>query len=212
MAIKFNQSKLSSILETQQGKTYTVFGVTILIVAVMFFFAIRPAYTSITDKIAENNAKELYIDDANAKLLILDELASKKTVNQNAIDLLNDYYLSEKPIESFVTGNIVNLIQDRGLSINSMNFSEPQEVSNNRFEDVNRISQVSQVDVTFNISGGLEQIGGVLNEIEGLGKIINVNNFSLSYRVDGENNTWQASVDMTYYFWDINDIREGRDV
>mgnify|MGYP001412427080 CR=1 FL=1 len=70
MSIYTTNNRLRQILETTKGSTLGMGGVTFLVIVMMLFFAIIPAYKSITDQLKNNEAKTKY----------LEELKTKKTV------------------------------------------------------------------------------------------------------------------------------------
>jgi hypothetical protein len=77
-------------------------GVTLLIVVLMIFFAVLPAYRSITDQLKNNEAKTKYFEELKIKKSSLDKLATTYQNNKLTIDYFNLYNNPIKNTETFV--------------------------------------------------------------------------------------------------------------
>jgi hypothetical protein len=66
-------------------------GVTFFVIVMMLFFAILPAYRSITDQLKNNEAKTKYLDALKTKKTVLDKLAVSYEDKITEIDNFNLY-------------------------------------------------------------------------------------------------------------------------
>ncbi|HEX9804336.1 MAG TPA: type 4a pilus biogenesis protein PilO [Candidatus Dojkabacteria bacterium] len=202
MALEFRNKQLSKILETEQGKTYAVFGGTVFIVIIMFVFAIRPAWLSITDKLAENDVKRQYIDAADEKLSTLDNLSTQYIQNESSIDYLNAYYLPEEKAQSFIVKNITEITNKIGLEVSSINFDRQSEIP----EEVpfTNAGLTDAKPIVFTVRGELDQIESLTGEIENFGRTIHISTISIgSVETESGGFIWQASFRCYYYYWFI---------
>lgn len=200
-------SKLREILQTKQGKTYTVALVTFGTIFFLFFFAIRPAWLSITNKVEENAAKQKYIDDATAKLSTMRNLDSLYLQKYTAITLLNNYFLTSKLEDSFNAKNLMPLILKRNLILESYRIQSPRTLEDQSIilDSVN----VAQIEISFNVYGELSDLESFLEDLETLPKIINVKSVSYSSVSTGDIFTkpWQMTIRADMYLWDIDNLR-----
>jgi hypothetical protein len=87
-------------METTKGSALSMGGVTILIVVLMIFFAVLPAYRSITDQLKNNEVKTKYLEELKVKKSILDKLASSY---QDNISIIDYFYLYNNPVKNTET-------------------------------------------------------------------------------------------------------------
>ena len=102
MSIYTTNNRLKQILETTRGSTLGMGGITIFIVVLMIFFAVLPAYRSITDQLKNNEAKNTYLVALQQKKTILDKLALSYKENLDSINYFDLYNNSNLNTETFV--------------------------------------------------------------------------------------------------------------
>ena len=100
MSIYTTNNRLKQILETTKGSTIGMGGVTFLIIVLMIFFAVLPAYRSITDQLKNNEAKTKYLEELKKKKLVLDKLAVSY---QNNLPQIEYFDLYNNPIANTET-------------------------------------------------------------------------------------------------------------
>lgn len=102
MSIYTTNNRLKQILETTRGSTLGMGGITLFIVVLMIFFAVLPAYRSITDQLKNNEAKTTYLKALQEKKTILDKLAFSYKENLGLINYFDMYNNSVRNTETFV--------------------------------------------------------------------------------------------------------------
>jgi Tfp pilus assembly protein PilO len=207
MALGIQNKQLQKLMETPQGKTYTVLGVTIITVLIMFMLAIRPAYISITNRISENNKKQEYIDEANNKIGDLQELNNQANTYDDAINYLNNFFLDDTAKEAFTIGNIINIADNRNLTIDFIRVDEAEPLPENEFEDVSDLDILAQNTITINARGSISNTRLFIQDLENLGEIMNIENINLSIEEEEDDDNWRLSVQANFYFWDTNDFK-----
>lgn len=190
------------MLETPQGKTFSTAGLSIVTVIILFFIVMRPATTSITNRLLENDTRRDYIAQAKSKKGDLEKLSEQSNKNENNIKLLNKY-LPEKPTESFVVGNITAIVVNEGLKLTNLRVTPISDIDIGIAIDSPNIKQNSMELV---INGDLSKIESFISKLETLPKSLNIE--SISYNSVSEEGTggWQANIKLTFYFFDINNL------
>lgn len=207
MALELQNKQLQSLLSTQQGKTYTVFGVTLLVVVVMFFAAIRPSWISITNKLSENQTKSEFIEQADDKISTLKTLGTSYEEYRPEINYMN-YYLPETPNESFFLYNITRMATYKNLTLSFIKVGKSDYVEDERLSEVPNTDILSQNKVSLTISGNIAALEEFVTELEGLGKIFNINSINYSIlETEDQSDLWQMSIQGYIYFWDINNFK-----
>ena len=205
MALGFSSRQLKTIIETTPGKTYAVFGVTVLAVISLVFFAIRPAWISITNKISENNIKRVYINNIDEQMNRLVNLSSISERYSVGIAYLKEYF-KEEPKESFMLINLLNLAVQKNVSLDYL------KVERAEFVDADMVITndiVSQKKVVIKVSGELTGLETFLQGLESLPKPVNISTVSYYSREVEDINTkpWEMTIECYIYFWDINEVR-----
>lgn len=143
--------RINQIWATTQGKTYTTAVATVAIVVVMVVFAVVPAYTSITDQIALNDKKGLYLEDVVDKQKALNTLVSQRNEQNTAITLLDLYVGSkinnELLVASFSSLTNTELFPDTTCTLGAASFSDPAVTKN--FTTMNPNIKAIGFSVTF---------------------------------------------------------------
>lgn len=130
MSIYTTNNRLKQILETTRGSTLGMGGITIFVVVLMIFFAVLPAYRSITDQLKNNEAKTTYFEALQTKKTILDKLAFSYKENLSSINYFDLYNNSVPNTETFVANidaiakNHDSVLKDIDLS-NGNNYKSP---------------------------------------------------------------------------------------
>ena len=207
MVLETENKELRDILKTKKGKTYTVLGITVLTILALFFFAIRPAWVSITDKLAENEAKSKYINDSENKISTIQNVLRDLYDNEDAVSKL-DTYLSEKIIQSFVLENLTPMASTNNVKLQYLKFEHVKALTDD--DPTVNATYLAKNDFTINISGQLNDLQQFLFELERFPMIINLTAINLMSVEVGEVLTepWQITLQGSIYLWDINDIKD----
>lgn len=194
--------QFKQMLETPQGKTFSTAGLSIVTVIILFFIVMRPATTSITNRLLENDTRREYIAQAKNKKLDLEKLSEQSNKNENNIKLLNKY-LPEKPTESFVVGNITAIILNEGLTLMNLRVTPISDIDIGIAVDSSNIKQNSMELV---ITGDLLKIESFISKLEAMPKSLNIESVSYNSISESETGGWQANIKLIFYFFDINNL------
>ncbi len=207
MALELQNKQLQSILSTQQGKTYTVFGVTLFVVVVMFFLAIRPSWVSITNKLSENETKSEYIAQAEDKLSTLKTLGDSYERRRPDINYLNTY-LPETPEESFVLYNLTRMAIYKNLRMSFVKVGKTDYVEDEKLAEVPNTDILSENKFTITLEGNIDALEEYVKELENLGRIFNIESISYSIlETEDQTDLWQMTAQGYVYFWDIDSYK-----
>jgi hypothetical protein len=208
MALQLNRKQLQEVLKTEQGKTYTVLGITILTVLAMFILAIRPAWVSITNRMSENKTKQQYLKDADEHLAILDSLQTDKENYNTAISYLNTY-LPQEPDESFVVRNLTEMAKSLNVQIAYLKIDKAIYPTNENVIILPNAEILGESKANITIEGDLNSFQKYIQGLENFGKLIDIENISyISMEDDAGNFTkWQMNIICYFYFWDINNLK-----
>ena len=134
MSIYTTNNRLKQVLETTKGSTLGMGGVTFFVIVMMLFFAILPAYKSITDQLKNNEAKTKYLEELKTKKNVLDTLAATYENKITEIDYFNLYNNPTPNTETLVAN--MDIIAKRNNSqlvgikiLNDSNYKSPDSSS-----------------------------------------------------------------------------------
>ncbi len=123
MALKFTNPQFARLTATVERKTYTVVGVTLLVVILLVFFAIRPAVGSIFERLNENEEKRDILGKMDAKYDTLLSLSNQEQQREDQLALLENSYPSNKQ-EEFPIANTIEMINRNGLRFTSIGVND----------------------------------------------------------------------------------------
>jgi len=212
MALKTENKSLNKVLSSAQNRTYVVTAITVIVATLMIIFAIMPAYISITDKKAENKAKEEYITELDRYLADLGILFGQLTEYKDEVELLNFYYPNTANSELYLA-NLDAIAKKYDCSVMSVSFTK--NATNHTTSKADMYGTIQRVPITFTIIGDLSDMQLFLVHLEKLPMIIKIE--SISYTAEGlENyvkitsdnaNNYIMSITAEYFYWDFKDIQ-----
>jgi len=200
MALKTRSSNLSLVLESTQGKTYTVILVTILIVALLLFVAAVPAYLSITNQLVRNEAKTKYLGDLDTKLEDLRELSEQEKSYSAEIDILNSLF-KEKRNDEFIIANLSKLADKNNSKLLNLSFNETDTPT---ISELAAYSLFSAVPLSATFNGDIPNFEKLIKDIENFPATLTINSISYSKTTSSEgsaNGPYIMLLEAEYYFW-----------
>jgi hypothetical protein len=203
-----NNRRLNAILHSSKGATYTTGLLTLLVVTVMIAFAIVPSYTSITDKISNNELKQVYLDELIAKRDAMDTLLAEYDSNEELINIFETTTYTRNNNELLVA-NIDNIATGNGISLISTSFDK---VKGPTRDDLAVYPELLTQNFNLTFKGTPPFLLETLREFESFPIPIEFNNIIFSLKDD--NNAIEAGdvvysidTDLTmnlsgvFYFW-----------
>lgn len=205
-----NNRRLSAVLHTSKGGTFTTGVLTLLVVVSMMLFAIIPAYNSITGKLTNNDLKQQYIDTLNAKKTTMDLLSKEYSTNNDAISEFEAITLSRGNNELLVA-NFERLAQDVAVTMKSVDFTSDGSAVVSR-ESLIGYSQLGVQPFTFSFTGKLDDLKTLVSSIEGFPVPVELTTINYNFGEDTTagsafTGTLTDDPDFTlnltgvYYFW-----------
>lgn len=194
MALKTQRTILDDIMATTQGKTYTVFTVTLLVVVLLIVFAISPAYLSITNQISRNNAKMAYLADLDKKEETLRSLTNQEADLADEIDILNTDF-KDKRNDEFMLSNMSKMASTYNCDLTSMTFGENKVPT---IPDLTLYPEFTAVPTTITVSCDLAGLESFLAHVESFPSTMSIK--TISYGVV-QNEKYGMTIEAEYYFW-----------
>lgn len=192
--------RLNAIIESSQGRTYLVVAITLLVITLMIFLAIAPAYKSITDQLALNQVKAQYLADLNTKSTNLQKLAAQEQQYSSELTLL-DSYLPAKDNSELVTANISKIAEANNCKLGSVSFGVKAASTNPKIP-AGGYPNLLAVPLNISLTCAKENISGLIKHLEELPMVIYFNSVGYSYK-QGESSTYSLAVTGEYYFWNL---------
>jgi len=200
-------ARINKILSTTQGRTYTTVAATILIVVLMAVFAIIPAYISITDQVAANQAKTEYIAKLIEKEQAITSLVKQRDRYTEAIKLL-DLFLGEKVNNEYMIANVNKIAEDHNCTVTTFSFDKPQTSKNIKTLPM----MVSSVGMSFTVNCKIEDIKGFYQQINDFPTPIYIITVNYTNKTDSKsliafgdsiNSRFNIQIATEYYFWNV---------
>jgi Tfp pilus assembly protein PilO len=190
--------RLNSIIESSQGKTYLVAAVTLLVIVLMIFLAIAPAYRSITDQLTLNQFKAQYLADLNTKNSNLQTLATQEQKYTGQLSLL-DSYLPAKDNTELVTANLNKISETYGCKLSLVNFGT-KGVSANGKLPAGAYPSLVAIPLNVSLNCTPDQLPLFLQHLESLPIVIYSKTITYFYK-SGDSSIYTFSLTGEYYFW-----------
>lgn len=200
-----SSSQIQKILDTTQGKTYTVILVTAVVIVLMVTFAIAPAYLSITDQFKENEEKRVYIAALDDKQEVLNTLAQQELDYTDQIQILEDLYPNQSDDE-FVLANLDAMALHNRCRL--MNVTYSRDIKNLPESGLAEFTGLARAPIHVELQGELADLQLFLTQLEQFPVSITIN--SLTYGLTPRNNSqeqldeplpYTLSIEAEYFYW-----------
>ncbi len=206
LAVKNARSKsrtaddLSALFNTTQGKTYATGILTALAVALLVFFAIRPAIGSINNQLDKNKTLLEKITQMNTKIESLNSLTQKKQQYSTELAKFNSYF-SEDKHQGEIYDELMSLIGKTRLEFVSMNFSDVE----GEVKDYNEIAldpKVKSQMVKISVLGSLSDANKLVELIEKEKRFYDIEEVLITTPEGSEeSNDLQTEINMRTLYW-----------
>lgn len=207
-----NNRRLNEILHSSKGSTFTTGLLTLLVVAAMILFAIVPAYSSISDKLANNELKQTYLDELIQKKSNMDQLLVEYDEKSELIKLFEETTFTrnnnELLLANFNDAAIANNITILNVSFDKVEAPEKEALTgfpnllSQNFSYTTKAKPQDQLALIkylekFPIPNDFESVSFNFETDTALGEI----DTELAYNGDSE---IEMNLTGRYYFWDLS--------
>lgn len=205
MQINTSTAQLREYLETKQGKTYFIATITMITVAIMLVFAIVPASTSITDKIAQNKVRREYLDALTEKETNIKNLLTQEEQSQNQL-LFLDASLPGKRNDEFILANLGEMANVTNTHVVVADFGESS--TTNLRSNIESQQMLRQVPITLSVQGTIPNLGDFIRKLESFPMPFLIESISYSNKsVQNQNlpanqGDTLLALKINYYYYD----------
>lgn len=175
--MKLQNPQLRGLFKTPQRKTYTLGGVTIIVVALFILFTIRPTFVKIGElnkEIAENRE---FLEDLEIKYDTLTTLIQKKQEASGDIAYFETAFPEAKR-SGFMVANLAAIAEQNGLVLSYVEFKDVDQEEETFFE-IENIDRVIVSKVNLSLKGDLNDIENFVRHMEKFPRIYDI--ISVSY-------------------------------
>ncbi len=195
---------LRNFIATTQGKSYTVTGVTILLVLVIFIVGVFPAISSILFQAQQNGQRTTALDAIATKQTTLRALSTEEE-SKHAVSLSLNANLPDALNQSDILQNITGMANSAGCTVVSITFANLDAQRNfTAAFGASRALDGKQINIT--VEGDRSQMETIITELETSRRIYSVVNFSMFKRTDVSANdttgaAFRMDMQLEVYFW-----------
>lgn len=209
-----NNRKLNAIISSSKGGAFATGLLTLVVVTAMILFALLPAYTSITDKIANNELKQKYLEELIAKRNVMDQLLLEYEQNK---DLIYDFETTTftRNNNELIVANIDNIATTSNTKLQEVNFDK---VEASKKEELASYYQFTTQAFNFGFKGKSNDLLETLRRLEAFPIPMEFENISFKLKKETQsleeatNFSAEADIDMSilgrFYFWNNEEINE----
>ncbi len=190
-------------LNTPKGKTFTTALITILIVALLIFFAISPALSSITAQLEKNKQLSERIATMDQKIQDLNALSAKEVQLESQLEVFESYFGEDKHQDA-IFDELKDITADAGMSFISVSFSDSDPNAINKYKEADLNNKLQAQDVKLVVTGRLDSLTNLIEKIEGSTRILDVETMSVSKLEVNNDEEVQVDLLIKSFFWEVN--------
>ncbi len=180
---------LGQYRENEQAWAYTETALTIFLVAVFIFFAIRPAIITVTGLLSEIRAKEALVLKIRTKINSVVQAQDTYAQVQSRHEVL-DSFLPDTPRYTHTAAQVQGTSQDTNSNVSQISFTIPNEKEESRRKKTQNTTQSKVVPVIFstNTTTSYQNLLNFLRSITQNRRLITPEEFTLSQPKEGLKN------------------------
>lgn len=160
------------ILNTPQGQTFTTGLLSVLVVALLFFFAITPAVSSITRQLDINKDLKERNAQYDRKLTSLLTLAGKKQTYASDLETFGTV-LGTDTNQDYIYADLIRLSQKHSLDFRSLTF-DTEAPQQQKYEVFELSEKVRFQTMIFSVYGNFTNVDKLVAEIEASRRIYDI--------------------------------------
>lgn len=201
MAVVSYKDTMKRFLKSPMQKSYTFAGVTIVVILVFLFGAIRPTFVTIS-RLRTEIAERQIIDNAlQAKITALQSLNVEFSRNEESLDLLNALY-PENSDFSLLMANLERISSTYGQTLENLEIAveETQVVPG---QDIDTVApSITRVQVRMVVMGNRSRVTDLIDHIENLPHIPDV--VRVSFVPGGGDSMTDVRTTIEFYVYRIS--------
>jgi hypothetical protein len=215
MSVLTSNDRLKQLISTTKGSAISTVAVTLVMVVLMIFLAILPAYRSITDQLKNNEAKETYLQQLQIKKNTLDKLGLDYEDNIDKINFFNKYNSSTLDTETFLA-NIDALAKSNKAKLTNISIAENSSysaVAESPFIDM-VYAKAQELSMTFRLQ--LNDVAYLVNSLEKFPLTIYIQSMEITQQSNNtsystmqtlnENGLVELDIKGEIYFWNNSSL------
>jgi Tfp pilus assembly protein PilO len=199
--INIDTTAIKAVLETPKGQTFTTGIATALVVAILFFFAITPALSSITRQLEVNEALRERITAQEAKRETLNSLASKETNLAQSYQTFSDLF-GEQRHQSAIYRELTDIAEDNNLEFRSLSF-ELERPNVNKYEDLPTSNRLRYQTINFTVNGSFSNVDQLVEELESSQRVYDILSVTITAE-EQSTNSGVIDINMNTFYWEFN--------
>jgi hypothetical protein len=194
--MKTQNIRLKEILAGRKNQTFAVSGVSLLVIAVLIFFSIVPAFQSITDQLKNNEAKNVYIDQMTQKISNMNTLLAAYEDSKDQITVFDNYFRTKNNDELW-TANINKYFEKNGCILAAVNFktggqfNAEESVAARQYQDVPAL-KLNDLDMQGVCNK--KNVRQLVADLEGLPLVVSISGISLSQNIAQEGEPFDPEI------------------
>jgi hypothetical protein len=210
MAFYTTSNRLKRVFETKRSSSIGVGTITSLVVVLMIFFAILPAYRSISDQIKNNEAKTKYNQDQITKKDTLDKLSQSYDANKVVIDYFN-IYSNPIPDTENLLANISKLAKADSFILTNFSIASSTGAGAQKDSNFQSFSNITPQLLDLSFEGKLEGIAKLIDDLEKFPLTIGIKSINTTQKnILGstiakqsltQNDIMKVTVSGEFYLW-----------
>jgi Tfp pilus assembly protein PilO len=174
--MRVQNPRLRELFKTPKRKTYTLAGVTALIVGLFALLTLRPTFKKIADLNSEIDNKEKFLEKVDEKLGNLTYLIEQKELVTDELAYLEED-LPTTTESGFLVANLSEAAKKRDIVFLSVEFEEEDEESQSL--DIENAEYLGSDLVQIRIKGGAKDIENYISYLETFPRTLDI--YSISY-------------------------------
>lgn len=198
---------IREIFKKPKRKTYTLAGITALVVGFLIFFALRPTFIRISEMNKEIEDKKIFLEEIDSKLVTINDLIRQKQSIEKELVYFNEDFPIEKK-SGFVVANFAEIASQFNILLTSVDFEEDLDREEGAEPDVEYPDFVKTVRVYLTFEGNVSDFEKYVEYLESFPrifdiKILDYNNSELEEYEGaiGEVPPFKGNISMFIYYW-----------
>lgn len=203
--MKIQNPRLNELFKTPKRKTYTLVGISTLLVGAFILLSLRPTFIKINDIRREIKDKEIFLERLDSKLEKMNYLINQR---QSVIEELA-YFEEDFPIDikgGFIVANLAAIASEVDVDLMSVEFEEvdDEEIS----FDTEGGEYVIPLVIKLSIEGNRQNIEDYTEYLEAFPRIFDIKSLSYSQadfsRFEGELEDYKpfrCGIEIYAYYW-----------
>lgn len=202
--------RLNKYLETSQHRSYFLIFATVAFVFVMVVFGILPAFSAFSLQGAENEKRQIAIDQLNRKLSDLRTLTQQSQEKEDIIEYFNQIFPNATNEEILFLETIL-IANNNGVYLSDMTFKESTTY---RTDLQNRgivlDNKVKAIDIALKVEGSQQTLNNFIANLERKRRIYNIQDFNLNRKPDQDivlttpDRYYILTLNINVYYYDVN--------